>query len=45
MRVVRLKTPAKPAAHYHFCLACICACELTFLPSSLIIPHDVAGLL
>ena len=41
-----LKTPAKPsAAHYHFHLTCIRACDPSFLPSSLIIPHDVAGLL
>lgn len=41
-----LKTPAKPsAAHYHFHLACIHACEPNFLPSTLVIPRDVAGLL
>ena len=41
-----LKTPAKPsAAHYHFRLACIRACEPSFLPSGLVVPRDVAGLL
>ena len=41
-----LKTPAKPsAAHYHFRLACIRACEPNFLPSTLTVPRDVACLL
>ena len=41
-----LKVPAKPsAAHYHFRLACICAIEANFLPSSLVIPCDVSELL
>ena len=41
-----LKIPAKhSAAHYHFCLACIRACDPNFLPTALHIPNDVAGLL
>ena len=41
-----LKTSAKPsAAHYHFRLACIRACEPNFLPSTLTVPRDVACLL
>ena len=41
-----LKTPSKPSAvHYHFRLACVRACDAHFLPSSFVIPHDVAVLL
>ena len=41
-----LKTPYKPSAvHYHARLPCICAGDPSFVPSSLIIPPDVAALL
>ena len=41
-----LNIPAKhSAAHYHFRLACIRACNPNFLPTALHIPNDVVGLL